>query len=48
MCIEDDYNVACALLRPKISDQKDYTGLPPQLAPDNMEAQRNQHNNTIY
>ena len=29
MCVEDDYNVACALLKPNVSAQKGYSGLPP-------------------
>ena len=48
MCIEDDYNVACALLKPSISTRKDFTGKPPQDAPDSMEPQKSPHNNLIY
>lgn len=48
MCIEDDYNVACALLRPDVSSRKDYSGLPPEDAPDSMEPKKSQHNNLIY
>ena len=36
MCVQDRYNVACALLHIKISDEAGYNP-PPQLAPDNME-----------
>lgn len=36
MCVEDDYNVACALLRPKISDAGGYAA-PPKMAPDTTE-----------
>jgi NADH dehydrogenase [ubiquinone] 1 alpha subcomplex assembly factor 3 len=40
MCIEDDYNVACAMLHPMISTRKDYSGLPPEDAPDSMEPKK--------
>jgi len=33
MCIEDEYNVACALLKPKVSDAGGYAA-PPKMAPD--------------
>ena len=36
MCVEDDYNVACALVKPKISDPLSKPSAP-KLAPDNME-----------
>ena len=42
MCIEDNYNVACALLRPRISGL-DGSNPPPQLAPDSMEPVRNKN-----
>ena len=40
MCIEDRYNVACALLRPQISDE---AGLNPEakIAPDSMTPKPN-------
>jgi NADH dehydrogenase [ubiquinone] 1 alpha subcomplex assembly factor 3 len=37
LCVEDNYNVACAMLHPMISQQKDFTGLAPKDAPDSME-----------
>jgi len=47
MCVEDDYNVAAALLFPKISNEK---GENPEakLAPDNNQHRKSQHNNLIY
>ncbi len=48
MCVEDDYNVACALLRPDISSRKDYSGKGPEDAPDSPEYKKNEHNNMIY
>jgi hypothetical protein len=46
MCVEDDYNVAAAMIMPKISDEK---GMNPEakLAPDNNEHRKPQHNNLI-
>ena len=48
MCIEDDYNVACALLQPNISSRRDFSGKPPEDAPDSMEPKASPHNNLIY
>ena len=47
MCVEDDYNVACALVKPMISDEK---GDNPesQLAPDNNQHRKGEHHNLPY
>ena len=44
MCVEDDYNVACALLRPIITGS-DGSNPPPKFAPDND--QRGKTNNPL-
>ena len=47
MCVEDDYNVACALLRPIITDHE---GKNPEakIAPDSMEAKKTTFNTLPY
>ena len=47
MCVEDDYNVACALFKPKISD---YEGKSAEgkNAPDSMEAKKTLGNYLPY
>ena len=47
MCVDDDYNVACALLRPHITDV-DGTNPAPRNTPDSMEAQKTPLNTLPY
>ena len=48
MCVEDNYNVACALLRSNVSDEKGYSGDAPQMMPDSAEPKANRSNTNIY
>lgn len=46
MCNEDDYNVACALVLPRISDEKGNNPVA-KNAPDHNEHRDPKHNNLI-
>ena len=47
MCVEDDYNVACALLRPMITGS-DGSNPPPKFAPDNDQRGKTKNPITPY
>mmetsp|Transcript_15378 Transcript_15378/g.10761 ORF Transcript_15378/g.10761 Transcript_15378/m.10761 type:complete len:98 (-) Transcript_15378:8-301(-) len=47
MCVEDNYNVACALLSPLVSAHTE-TMLEHSNAPDSNEWTNNKHNNIIH